>query len=69
MANKLKLTPAQLRALRWARRSYNDNRVPPYVFRDYRTVKKLLKLGLIELWPGYGALMYRFTNLGLDALQ
>ena len=64
-----KLTKVQRRALRLARRKYEDGRVPPYVFRDYRTVSKLLEAGFIEPWVGYGAPMYKFTHQGLDALE
>jgi hypothetical protein len=64
-----KLTKAQLVALRWAKRMYDDGRVPPYVFRDYRTARSLIEGGLIECWIGYGAPMYKFTHKGLDALE
>ena len=64
-----KLTKTQRTALLWAKRKYHDGRVPPYVFRDYRTAKGLIDDGLIEWWPGYGAPMYRFTHAGLDALE
>jgi hypothetical protein len=56
----------------WRRSRYGartDGRVPPYVFRDYRTVSKLLEAGFIEPWVGYGAPMYKFTHHGLDALE
>lgn len=66
---KVKLTKAQLVSLRWAKRKYDDGRVPPYVFRDYRSLSKLLDAGLIEIWAGYGAPMYKFTLCGLDALE
>jgi hypothetical protein len=65
----VKLTKAQKQSLVWAKRKYTDGRVPPYVFRDYRTARKLLKAGLIEFWIGHGAPMYRFTHQGLDALE
>jgi len=65
----MKLTKAQLVALWWAKNKFHDGRVPPYVFRDYRSVKKLLDDGVIEPWVGYGAPMYKFTHLGLDALR
>lgn len=63
------LTKGQRAALMWAKRKYTDARVPPYVFRNYRTIANLLKAGFIELWSGYGEPMYRFTNRGLDALE
>lgn len=63
------LTKAQRRVLFWAKRRYHDGRVPPYVFRDYRSADKLLKEGLIEFWIGYGAPMYKFTQRGLDVLE
>jgi hypothetical protein len=65
----VKLTKVQRRALIWARRKYEDGRVPPYMFRDYRTVSKLLEAGFIEPWIGYGAPMYKFTHQGLDVLE
>ena len=67
--NRMKLTKAQRRALIWARRKYEDGRVPPYMFRDYRTLSKLLEAGFIEPWVGYGAPMYKLTHHGLDALE
>lgn len=68
-ARSMKLSKAHIWALRWARRKYTDGRVPPYVFRDYRTPRKLLDAGFIEWWVGYGGPMYRFTQQGLDALE
>jgi hypothetical protein len=64
-----KLTKVQRTALRWARRKYQDGRVPPYVFRHYRTVDRLIDDGFIEPWIGYGAPMYKFTNKGIEALE
>ena len=64
-----KLTKVQKRGLMWARRKYGDGRVPPYLFRDYRSIKALLDAGFIEFDHGYGAPMYRFTHLGLDVLE
>ncbi len=63
------MTKAQLTALRWAQRKYTDGRVPPFLFRDYRSILKLLKAGLIEFEAGYGAPMYRLTRKGLDSLD
>lgn len=63
-----KPTKSQIKSLRWAKRKYEDGRVPPFVFRDYRSVSNLIKAGLIEAWIGYGATMYKFTPLGLEAL-
>lgn len=68
-AKSPKITKAQLTALRWARRQYSDDRVPPFVFRNYRSSEKLLQLGLIEWWKGFGAPMFRFTKKGLDLMQ
>lgn len=65
----MKVSKPQLRALRWAKRKYVDGRVPPYVFRDYRSIELLIKAGLIESWVGYGAPMYKFTQQGLDTLE
>jgi len=65
----MKLTKAQRTALRWAKRKYEDGRVPPYVFRDYRSVSGLIEAGFIEPWIGYGAPMYKFTHKGLDAIE
>ncbi len=65
----MKLTKAQLTGLRWAKRKYEDGRVPPYVFRDYRSLSRLIEAELIEPWVGYGAPMYKFTRKGLDALE
>jgi len=64
----MKPTKAQLQSLRWAKRKYRDGRVPPYVFRDYRSPLRLLEAGLIEYWCGYGALMYKFTPKGIEAI-
>lgn len=66
---RVKLTKSQLTSLRWAKRKYTNGCVPPFVFRDYRSVPSLLKAGLIEYWVGYGAPMYKFTQKGLDALD
>ena len=65
----IKLTKSQLISLLWAKRKFENGRVPPFVFRDYRSIKKLLDTGLIEPWIGYGAPMYKFTRLGLDVLE
>lgn len=65
----VKLTKAQVTALLWAKRKYQDGRVPPFLFRDYRSVPSLLEAGLIEWWKDFGAPMYRFTHKGLDALD
>lgn len=65
----IRLNKAQLKALRWAKSKYSDGRVPPYVFRDYRTVNALLANGVIRPWIGYGAPMYRFTEAGMKALE
>lgn len=64
-----KLTKAQAKTLRNAKRKFSDGRVPPYLFRDYRSIEALLDAGFIEFERGYGAPMYRFTPLGLDALE
>ena len=64
-----KLTKSQATSLRYAKRKFSDGRVPPYLFRDYRSVKALLDAGFIEFEPGYGAPMYRFTHFGLEALE
>jgi hypothetical protein len=68
-AKGMKPTKAQLKALRWAKIKYTDGRVPPYVFRDYRSVSRLIDAGFIEPWFGYGAPMYKFTLKGLDAMK
>ena len=65
----MKLTKPQFRALLWAKRKYHDNRVPPFAFRDYLSVSKLINAGLIEAWIDYGAPMYRFTKNGLEAIE
>ena len=64
-----KLTKSQATSLRYAKRKFSDGRVPPYLFRDYRTIKALIEAGFIEFEDDYGAPMYRFTHLGLDALE
>jgi hypothetical protein len=64
-----KLTKSQATWLRYAKRKFDDGRVPPYLFRDYRSIKALLNAGFIEWKPGFGTPMYRFTHLGLDALE
>ena len=64
-----KLTEPQLRSLRWAMRKYSDGRVPPYVFNNYKSIQILLEAGVIECWIGYGASMYKITQLGLDVLE
>ncbi len=66
---QFRMTKAQRTALLWARRKYSDGRVPPFLFRDHRTISSLLVAGLIEWEKGYGAPMYRFTHKGLDALE
>lgn len=66
---KLKVTKTQLKALRWAKNKFSDGRVPPFVFRDYRSPRRLIEAGLIEFWADYGATMYRFTQDGLDFLE
>lgn len=65
----MNLTKAQLSALRWAKKKYTDGRVPPFIFRDYRSVIGLIKAGLIEPELGYGSPMYKFTPKGLEALE
>ncbi len=65
----VRLTKSQLKSLLWAKRKYTDNRVPPFVFRDYRTPKRLIEDGLIEYWIGYGCTMYRFTAKGLEVVE
>ena len=64
-----KLTKSQATSLRYAKRKFSNGHVPPYLFRDYRSIKALLDAGFIEFEYGYGAPMYRFTHLGLDALE
>lgn len=65
----LKLTKPQLTSLRWARRKYQDGRVPPFLFRDYRSIDKLIRAEIIEPYIGYGAPMYQFTSYGLAILE
>lgn len=65
----VKLTEPQLRALRWAKQKYSDGRVPSFAFNSCRSSDALLRAGVIEYWIGYGGLMYRFTQLGLDTLD
>ena len=38
-----RLTKAQATSLRYAKRKFSDGRVPPYLFRDYRTIKALIE--------------------------
>jgi len=64
-----KLTKSQATSLRYAKQKFDDGLIPPYLFRDYRSIKALLDAGFIEFKHGYGAPMYQFTHLGLDALE
>ena len=64
-----KLTRSQATSLRYAKRKVSNGHVPPCLFRDYRSINTLLDAGYIEFEHGYGAPMYRFTHLGLDALE
>jgi hypothetical protein len=65
----VKLTEAQVKALQYAKRTFKDGRVPPHVFRDTRSLAKLLDAGIIEPFIGYGAPMYKFTEAGTAALE
>lgn len=68
MPSSFKLTEPQRRSLHWAKQKYHDGRVPPFLFR-YRSIDILLDAGVIETWVGYGAVMYKFTQKGLDLLE
>jgi hypothetical protein len=62
------LTKSQAKTLRYAKQKYNNGHIPPFLFRDYRSIKALLDNGFIQFEHGYGAPMYRFTQSGLDVL-
>lgn len=64
-----KLSKSQITSLLWAARTFADRRVPPYVFRSYKSIDALRKLGLIEPWFGFGCPMYRFTAKGLEEIN
>lgn len=66
---KKRLTKSQFASLLWARTHYSDRRVPPHLFRDYRSVLSLLNSGFIEWFPGYGSLMYKITDKGIEAIK
>jgi hypothetical protein len=64
-----RLTKSQADSFLYAKCKFNDGRIPPYLFRDYRSIRTLLSAGFIEFRYGYGCPMYQFTQLGLDALD
>lgn len=65
----IRLSRAQRQALVWAKNKYSDGRIPPFAFRNHRSIDRLKRDGLIEYSPGYGRPMYKFTQRGLDALS